>query len=93
MLTVFHWPTVRVWSETHFNFHVLLQGPGTPKAVLANQNEAQQYFHRQLFHYAENFLHEMLNNIHRINIPTPIGRAKIRPLPCCVISLAQYINK
>ena len=26
------------------NFNVVLQGPGTQKAVLANQNEAQQTF-------------------------------------------------
>ena len=30
--------------------------------------------------------------MHQINYPTPVGRTKIRPLTCCVISLAQYIN-
>ena len=47
-------------------------------------------FHGQLFHYAELSPHELLSNIHRINCPTPVGRTKIRPLTCCVISLAQY---
>ena len=36
-------------------------------------------FHGQLFHYAENFLHELLSNINRINCPTPVGRAKPDP--------------
>ena len=49
-------------------------------------------FQRQLFHYAENFFHELLSNIHQINCPTPIGRTKSRPLTCCVISLAQYMS-
>ena len=31
------------------NFYVLLQGPGTPKAVLANQNEAQETFPQTTF--------------------------------------------
>ena len=47
-------------------------------------------FHRQLFRYAENLLYELLSNIHRINCPTAVGCTKIRPLTCCVISLAQY---
>ena len=50
-------------------------------------------FHGQLFHYAENVPHELLSNIHRINCPTPVGRTKIRPLTCCIVSLAQYIIK
>ena len=48
-------------------------------------------FHRQLFHYAENLLYELLSNIHRINCPTPVCRTNIRPLTCCVISLAQFM--
>ena len=47
-------------------------------------------FHRQLFNYAKNFLHELLSNIHRINCPTSVGHTKIKPSTCCVISLAQY---
>ena len=49
-------------------------------------------FHRHLFHYAVHLLHELLSNMHRINCPTPVGRTKIRPLTCCVISLAQYMS-
>ena len=48
-------------------------------------------FRRQLTHYAEKFLHELLSNISLIKCPTPIGSTKIRPLASCVISLAQYI--
>ena len=48
-------------------------------------------FCRQLTHYAEKFLHELLSNISLIKCPTPIGSSKIRPLTSCVISLDQYI--
>ena len=30
-------------------------------------------FRRQLFHYAEKLLHELLSNIHRTNCPTTTG--------------------
>ena len=37
-------------------------------------------FRRQLTHYAEKFLHELLSNISLIKCPTPIGSTKIRAL-------------
>ena len=49
-------------------------------------------FRRQLTHYAEKFLRDLLSNISVIKCPTPIGSAKIRPLTSCVIRLAQYSN-
>ena len=62
------------------NFCDLLQGPGNPKAVLANQNEAQQT------------MRELLSNISRINCSTSIGRTKIRALTSCGISLDMYTS-
>ena len=47
-------------------------------------------FRRQLTHYAEKFLNELLSSISLIKCPTPIGSTKIRLLMSCVISLAQY---
>ena len=75
------------------NFNVLLQGPGTQleRQFWAIKMKLREPFHRQLFSYAENLFYELLSNIHRINCPTPVGCTKIRPLTCCVISLAQYI--
>ena len=36
-------------------------------------------FRRQLTHYAEKFLHELLSNIYLIKCPTPIGSTKSDP--------------
>ena len=69
------------------------KGLGLKKQFWPIRMKLSKPFHRQLLHYAENFLCELLSNIHRINYPTPVGRTKIRPLTCCVISLAQYMVK
>ena len=66
------------------------KGVGPKKQFWPTRMKLSKPFHRQLFHYAENFLHELLSNIHRINCPTPVGRTKIIFLKRCVISLAQY---
>ena len=65
-------------------------GLGPKKQFWPIRMKPSKPFHIQLFHYAENLLDELLSNLHRINCPKPVGRTKGRPLPCCVISLAQY---
>ena len=67
------------------------KGLGSKKQFCAIRMKLSKSFHRQIFHHADNFLHELLSNIHRINCSTPVARTKLRPLTCCVISLAQYI--
>ena len=67
------------------------KGLGPKKQFWPIRMKLSKPFHRQLFHYTENLLYELFSNIHRINCPTPVSRTKIRPLTCCVISLAQYI--
>ena len=69
------------------------KGLGPKKQFWPTRMKLSKPFNSQLFHYAENLLYELISNIHRINCPTPIGHTKIRPLTCCVISLAQYILK
>ena len=69
------------------------EGLGPKKQFWPIRMKLSKPFHRQLFHYAEELLFELVSNIHRINCTTPVGRTKIRPLACCVISLAQYMKK
>ena len=66
-------------------------GLGPKKQFWLIRMKLSEPFHRQLFHFPENLLYGLLSNIHQINCPTPVGYTKIRPFPCCVISLAQYI--
>ena len=67
------------------------KGLGPKKQFWPIRMKLSKPFRRQLFQYAENLLHGLLSNIHRINCPTPACRTKSRPFPCCVISLAQYM--
>ena len=67
------------------------KGMGPKKQLGPIRMKLSKPFRRQLSHYAEKFLHELLSNISLIKCPTPIGSAKIRPLTSCIISLAQYI--
>ena len=67
------------------------KGMGPKKQFWPIRMKLGKPFRRQLTHYVEKFLHELLSNISLINCPTPIGSTKIRPLTSCVISLAQYI--
>ena len=68
---------------------------------MANRNKAQQTFRRQLTHYAEKFLRELLSNISLINCPTPIGSTKsvpyrvalLRIVELRILELAQYKMK
>ena len=69
------------------------KGMGPKKQFWPIRIKLSKHFRRQLTHYAEKFLHELLSNISLINCPTPIGSTKIRPLSSCVISLAQYKMK
>ena len=68
------------------------KGLGPKKQFWQIRMKLSKPFNRQHFRYAENFLHGLLCNIHRLNCPIPVGRTKIGPLMCCVISLAQYIS-
>ena len=70
-------PLARVWDTKRQSWPIRMK--------------VREAVHRQLFRYAENLLYVLLSSIHRINCHTPVGCTKIRPLTCCVISLAQYI--
>ena len=66
------------------------KGMGPQKELMPIRIKLSKSFRRQLTHYAEKFLHELLSNISLIKCPTPIGSTKIRPLTSCVISLTQF---
>ena len=86
-----HWPTLGGMGLNGFLFLCPLTRAWDPKRQFwPIRMKLREPFHRQLFRYAENLLYELLSNIHRTNCPTPVGCTKIRPLTCCVISLAQY---
>ena len=55
------------------------KGLGPKKQFWPIRMKLSKPFHRQLFHYAENLLHGLLSNIHRINCPTPACRTKADP--------------
>ena len=67
------------------------KGQGPQKQFWPIRMKLNKPFHRQLFHYAENLLYELLSNIHPINFPKPVCHAKIRPLTFCVISLLSIV--
>ena len=67
------------------------KGLGHNKPFWPIRMKRSKPFCRQLTHYAETLLNELLSNISRNNCPTPIISTKVSPLTSCVISLAQYI--
>ena len=85
-----HWPRLGYGLNTFLLFMSSYKGLGPKKQFWPIRMKLSKPFHRQLFHYAENLLYELLSNIHGINCPTLVCRTKIRPLTCYVISLAQY---
>ena len=56
------------------------KGMGPKKQFLPIRIELIKPFRRQLSHYAEKFLHELLSNISLIKFPTPIGSTKNQTL-------------
>ena len=54
------------------------KGMGPKKQFWPIRMKLSKPFRRQLTHYAEKFLHELLTNISLIKCPTPIGSTKIR---------------
>ena len=68
------------------------KGLGPNKQFWPIRMKLRKPFPRHRFHYPENFLHELLSNIHQVNCSTPVGPTKIIPLTCCVISLSQYTS-
>ena len=52
------------------------KGMGPKKQFWPIRMKLSKPFHRQLTHYAEKFLHELLTNISLINCPTAIGSTK-----------------
>ena len=69
------------------------KGIGPKKQFWPIRIKLSKPFRRQLTHYAEKFLRELLSNISLIKCPTLIGSTKIRALTSCVIIFAQNINK
>ena len=54
------------------------KGMGPKKQFWPIRMKLSKPIRRQLTHYAEKFLHELLSNISLINCPTPIGSTKIQ---------------